>query len=324
MRPDEVWEGKRLADRAIRVLLTPASWLYAFGWQAYLAMYKVGIKKAAEPHFPVICVGNLLVGGSGKSPLTMHIADVLQRMGKSVVIGCSGYGAPHSKDASIAPNGPLHASEWGDEPAMFRWLRPEVPLVVGRDRVMAASLVHQQFPDAVLLMDDGFQHLPLKKHLTIIIDEGLQRNHACLPAGPYREPRRNRFRATKVIPDDFQIVRSQLRIVSPTGNPVIPEKFAILCALGQPEKFLAALRAQFPNQASEDHILLLNDHDPLTDADLWKSLPRELSIIVTAKDWVKLKDRPDVADRNFLIARQEVSLEPNEEFQIWVERNINE
>ena len=324
MRPDELWEGKGAKERSLRALLTPLSWLYAFGWQAYLATYSLGFKRASEPHKPIFCVGSLMVGGSGKSPLTIFIANMILSTGRQVVIGCSGYGSPHSKDASLAPSGPIKASEWGDEPSMFRWLLPDVPLVVGRKRVLAAQLVHEQYPNAVLVMDDGFQHLPVKKHVKILIDDVQYGNRRCLPAGPLREPISNRKRADMIIPDDFRVVRGPTKIVDKDGSPVVPREYAVLCALGQPERFISSLQTQFPNRIPEPLVVILPDHDPLTSTDLWQSIPNEVPIVVTAKDWVKLRDRQDVNERHFLIALQEVRLEPVDEFKTWVERRLNE
>ena len=323
MRPDEIWEGTGPAETAVRIALTPLSWLYAFGWQAYLAAYRIGFKKSKEPHRPVICVGNLVTGGSGKSPVTLALAQVLSSMGKQVVIGCSGYGAPHSADAEIAPEGPLNASLWGDEPAMFRWLLPDVPLVVGRNRVLAAQVVHERFPNAVLLMDDGFQHLPLKKQGTLILDEPTQ-NTMCMPAGPYREPRGNRRRADRRIPDDFQIDRRSLRFVNPDGDEVKPSSYSVLCALGQPRRFLSEVADQLPNAAREPATSLVPDHDRLDALDLFKQLPPGVPIVVTAKDWVKLKDRGDVNEHEIVIALQNVKVEPLERLKSWLESVCNE
>jgi tetraacyldisaccharide 4'-kinase len=324
MLPHEVWEGSGVKARTLRVIVTPLSWLYAFGWQAYLATYAIGVKKAKKPHSPIICVGNLVVGGSGKSPLTMHVARLLLEMGKQVVVGCSGYGAPHAKEATIAPSGPLSASEWGDEPAMIRWLLPEVSLVVGRNRVLAAELVHESFPRAALVMDDGFQHLPLAKQLTIVLDEKDPPNTRCLPAGPYREPRRNRERADLIVPKDFEVVRQPMRIVKPNGEETLPGRYAVVCALGDPTRFLNELDRQFPNGLNETPRRLLPDHDPLVAADLWDTLPLDYPIVVTAKDWVKLRERPDIDQRNILIALQEVELEPRREFRVLIERSFDE
>ena len=324
MRPHELWEGQIAKERTVRALVTPLSWLYALGWQSYISMYHLGIKRAASPHKPIICVGSLMVGGSGKSPLTHHIVDLLRDMNRKVVIGCSGYGSPRSKDATIAPDGPLHASEWGDEPAMFRWLLPDVPLVVGRNRVLAATIVHEAFPDSVIVMDDGFQHLPLEKQLTIIIDDADPKNKLCLPAGPHREPRLNRGRADLIIPEDFAMRRLPLHIVTPEGEPAIPEEYSILCALAQPSRFIRTLGARYQNGLMEVPTAMLPDHDPLTAPDLWDQFPRDIPIVVTAKDWVKIRDRSDVRERKFLIALQEVNLEPRSEVVKWIERSINE
>src|SRR5215212_3930294 len=118
MHWSEVWHGRAASARLARAALTPVSWLYAAGWQVYLATYRLGIKKAQAPHFPVLCVGNLQVGGTGKSPITLYLVNVLRELGREVVVSSSGYGSPRSESATVAPSGPLEATEWGDEPAM--------------------------------------------------------------------------------------------------------------------------------------------------------------------------------------------------------------
>ncbi len=324
MRPEEVWAGKTGKDRLVRGLLTPLSWLYAAGWQTYLSLYDHGFKKPSEPHRPVLCVGNLVVGGSGKSPLTLHLAEVLRGMGRSLVIGCSGYGAPHAEAAALAPGGPLSAAEWGDEPAMFRWLLPDVPLVVGRRRVLAAELAHDAYPGSVLLMDDGFQHLPLTKHVTILIDDPYPSNSMCLPAGPFREPRSNRNRASVIVPESYAVVEEPMKIVNAEGQAETPQEYAVLCALCQPERFLSSLASQYPNRRGNVRAVVLPDHDPLTAGNLWESLPEDLPVIVTGKDWVKLRERSDVNERRVLVALQEVHLEPAAHFEAWLEKSLDE
>jgi len=324
MLPHEVWADTGAKARTLRALATPLSWLYSAGWQVYLTTYSMGLKTPASPHRPVICVGSLVVGGSGKSPLTLYVAKLLLEMGKEVVIGCSGYGSPHAEAAAIAPQGPLLASEWGDEPAMIRWLSPSLPIVVGRNRVLAASLVHDRYPDAALLMDDGFQHLPLTKQLTVILDDPNPANSKCLPAGPYREPRRNRSRADLVIPGSIKLVRSPLRIVDTEGNAANPDRYGVLCALGEPSRFQRELAERFPNAIADVPTSTLPDHDPLTDSNLWDCFSDDLPIVVTAKDWVKLRERTDISQRKILIALQEVALEPRTEFESWLKRSFNE
>ncbi len=70
----EVWYGDGFGPAAIRTFLTPASWVYSLGWRTYRSLYRAGIKKAAHPHSPILCVGNLSVGGTGKTPLTSFFA----------------------------------------------------------------------------------------------------------------------------------------------------------------------------------------------------------------------------------------------------------
>lgn len=286
-------------------------------------MYRLGIKKAACPHTPVVCVGNLLAGGSGKSPISLYIAGALRDQGREVVLSCSGYGAPHSESASLAPEGPLMASEWGDEAAMTRWLMPDLPLIVGRDRVQAARICGQRMPRAVMLMDDGFQHLPLRKHVTILLDPPTS-NRACLPAGPYREPQKNRSRADLVMPNGF---RPTFRIAgfndSSGGFVTIPTaaRVNVLCALGNPARFVEDL--QRLGLALETK-LLLPDHDPLAGGNLLTCFNQELPLVVTAKDWVKLSGRTDLAGFDIWIARQEAKIEPEAEFRAWLERKLDE
>src|ERR1022692_4001728 len=118
---EDVWHSPTLGAAVSRILLTPASWLYAFGWEAYASTYRLGLKRPKEAHRPVICIGNLVVGGSGKTPATLAVAQLLLDMGEPIVLSVSGYGSPRSEAASIAPMGPLPAAKWGDEPAMVRW-----------------------------------------------------------------------------------------------------------------------------------------------------------------------------------------------------------
>lgn len=318
MHASELWHSKSTEARLARAVLTPVSWLYALGWESYLACYSVGLKKPVEPHRRVVCIGNLQVGGSGKTPVTRFVARKLRDMGYEVVVSCSGYGSPHSAEASIAPEGELDPAYWGDEPAMLRWLEPDFPLIVGRNRVRAAELAHSSFPDAVLLLDDGFQHLPLKKHATILLDPEHPDNSRCLPAGPYREPRSNRARADLVVPGRFKIERAPMELRTPAGDPVSPSEYAVLCAIGSPLAFLQDLGNDFPNAARGLPPRLLPDHDPLDAGTLLNEFPQNLPIVVTAKDWVKLRARNDAQRYTFLIASHDVRLEPVQEFQSWL------
>lgn len=323
MHWSEVWDGEGVGPALARTALTPLSWLYAAGWEAYASVYRLGLKKPAEPHVPVVCVGNLVAGGSGKSPITLFLADQLLALGRQVVTGCSGYGSPHAESAAVAPDGELDAGEWGDEPAMFRWLRPGVPLIVGRNRVHAAELCHEHFPHAVLLMDDGFQHLPLRKHISILLDPTSD-NQRCLPAGPYREPRKNGKYADLVLPDGMRAVFSPAGLADPSGTSVslgAGSRINVLCAIGSPHRFVRDLEAAGLEIVERR---LLPDHENLAAGNLLTCFDPAFPLVVTAKDWVKLRKRTDLSNFQILIARQEASIEPRHEFTAWLKQKLDE
>lgn len=315
----EIWYGKSLGAKTLRILLTPASWLYDMGWSGYRALYDLGLKKSTAPYAPILVIGNLTVGGSGKTPVTVFVAQVLRELGHSVVISASGYGGRRSAGASLAPEGNLDPSEWGDEPALLRLLLPDVPLIVGRARVKAAELMRDlaiDRPGAVLLLDDGFQHLPLRKTGAIVIDP-LSDNTACLPAGPYREARRNLARADMVIGE-----RSEFRVESaPLGFERLDELGSgkyhdmsgrgadVLCAVGRPQAFVESLREQGVHtrvvEALPDHATFHASHlDRLRGP-----------IIVTAKDAVKLSSMPETQGKDIYVARHSVTVQPADLFR---------
>lgn len=313
----QLWQSSRLAA----LMLSPLSFLYALGWEIYLLAYRLGFKRASEPHKPVVCVGNLQVGGTGKTPVVVALAKLLISQGRRVVVSCSGYGSPASKDAMLAPEGDLSAHEWGDEPAMFRMMLPGVPLIVGRNRVRAAQICAEMLPDAVLLLDDGFQHLPLKKHVSIILDPPIW-NRFCLPAGPYREPVWNRSRADLVVPGEFKVQYTPLSFVEARTGAACPkpERANVLCALGDPNSFVWTLESQGVEVVNGR---LLPDHDTLLAGNLFDGLDPALPLVVTAKDWGKLRQRSDLEKWSLLIANREASIQPAGQFSAWLAKKLD-
>lgn len=316
---ERLWEAKEPGAAALRAALWPASLLYAAGWEAYAATYRLGLKRAREPHRPVVCVGNLRVGGSGKTPATRAVARALTAIGRDVAVSCSGYGSPASESASLAPEGYLDAAVWGDEPAEMRILEPSLPLVVGRDRVRAAEIVHERFPGHVMLMDDGFQHLRLKVHLSLLLDSD-GGNALCLPAGPYREPRRHRSRASEVLPGRFRVEYGPMGFYDQEGRPAYPVRVAVLTAIARPERLLASLSDASVEVAA---VTTLPDHDPLAAGNLFEGLPADVPIAVTLKDWVKLRERPDLEERQVITAVRSAEIEPRASFAEFLRTSLD-
>jgi tetraacyldisaccharide 4'-kinase len=315
MHPETVWESSDVRSRLIRAALLPLSGLYAFGWWCYLMWYRLGFKRAQIAHRRTIVVGNLVAGGAGKTPFTIALIHTLHELGEHVVISTSGYGGPKSRGAHLAPEGPLRADEWGDEPAMLRTLLPEVPLIVGRGRLAASQLAQARFSERVLVMDDGFQHLPVVKQLSIVLDPP-RRNRRCLPAGPYREPRRYLRRADLVIPGRFVVEPI------PPGALLSGEDYAVICAIGQPERFLESVRiaTSRPPRA----VVVRPDHDALQDGNLFESIPLDMPVLVTAKDEVKLRLRPDTGDRKIVVVPHAVIVTPAAEWRDWLATQLYE
>lgn len=315
----EVWYGNKLSSRMTRAALMPVSWLYSLGWSCYATLYRAGLKKPKRAHFPVVCVGNLRVGGTGKTPFTILLVKVLRELGHEVVISASGYGSPGSEGATLVPSGPLDAARWGDEPALLREKLPDIPLIVGRNRVKAARTAKWQFEDRVLVLDDGFQHLPLEKDITILLDPP-STNRFCLPAGPYREPHRNRKKATIVLPnEEFQLETKLVSVESVTdGSSLEPCEVCILTAIENPERIRTTLTENGFRIKTER---FLPDHDPLTSANLFEGL--EGAIVVSEKDWVKLKNRSDIANHKVYVAKVETSISNWEKFKEVLTEQLN-
>jgi tetraacyldisaccharide 4'-kinase len=309
------------AERGVEAwLLSPLGGLYACGWWAYEAAYKLGIKRALSPPMPTVTIGNLIAGGAGKTPLALSVCRLLAERGRRVVLSMNGYRSPNYLKPALAPPGPLDPRVWGDEPSMARVLEPEVPIVVGKDRVAAAQIAAHHHADAVLVLDDGFQHLRLRQDCAIVIDPSMD-NRFCLPAGPYREPwRTGRQRAALVVPNErFDLFRSPTRLAQVHGPPQeTPKEVILLIAVARPYRIVRSLEeAGFRLKT----VHMLPDHADLTRG----TLPGDGSapLVVTTKDWVKIGRRNDIGDRPVFVAEHRIWIEPQALFAEWLESRID-
>jgi len=320
---EEIWYGDEPAAKGIRYGLWPLSLLYSAGWTVYRSVYDLGIKKAAHPYQPILCVGNLTVGGSGKTPTILFLIDELRALGVDGVVSCSGYGSPASESASWAPEGPLSAAEWGDEAALLREARPDVRLIVGRRRVRAAELMAEaNLNRTVMLMDDGFQHLPLAKDAAILLDPATK-NRFCLPAGPYREPLGNLRRGDVVVGPlgKFRAVSTVSGFRKIDGSEFLDSlemPVAAFCAIGRPQQFFDAL---MDSGAKVAETRTRPDHDSLAEPGLFNGLTHP--IVVTAKDAVKLRLRSDLDDLSIWVVEHRVTIEPLDDFRAWLRSKVD-
>lgn len=172
----------------VAALLWPFSLLYGMTARTRRWLYRQGVLRGEAFEVPVIVVGNITVGGTGKTPLVVRLVDLLREAGYQPGVVSRGYGGQSTQ-------WPCHVTadsdprQVGDEPVLLA-RRCRCPVVVDPDRVAAARALLAAYSCNVLLSDDGLQHYRLRRDLEIAVVDGFRRlgNGACLPAGPLREP----------------------------------------------------------------------------------------------------------------------------------------
>lgn len=207
-----------------RIVLIPFSWLYALVVTIRNRMFDTGIKKSQPIPGASICIGNITVGGTGKSPLTAYIAQLFE--GENPVILSRGYGR---KTQGLHIAGPdSSASDIGDEPMMY-WtsFNHEIPVVVAEKRQLGVDWIREHYPGSLILLDDAFQHRAVKAGLNLLLmtyDRPVFKDFV-FPAGNLREPRSGMKRADialvtkcpKNLPEEKKILFRE-KIPVKTGN----------------------------------------------------------------------------------------------------------
>lgn len=166
----------------------PLSMLYLDVIRFRRFLYRVGFKKSHRLPVPVIVVGNITVGGTGKTPLVIRLVDLLKQQGYNPGVISRGY-AGSAEDGLHVVKPESDAEKLGDEPVLIA-RRAACPVVVGADRPAAARKLLADFDCDVIISDDGLQHHALLRDIEIVVIDGERRfgNGYCLPVGPLREP----------------------------------------------------------------------------------------------------------------------------------------
>lgn len=169
-------------------MLLPLSWLFCLVVLIRRQLYALGILTSVRLPIPVVIVGNITVGGSGKTPLLIALVHLLQQAGYKPGVISRGYGgqAKSWPQQVRTDSDPMMV---GDEPVLIA-RNCQAPIAVGPDRVTAAQQLLQHHDCDIILSDDGMQHYALQRDVEIAVVDGIRRmgNGHCLPAGPLREP----------------------------------------------------------------------------------------------------------------------------------------
>jgi tetraacyldisaccharide 4'-kinase len=214
----------------LRGALTPMAWLHQVGLETYLLPYRSGVRKRYRLPVPVVAIGNLSSGGTGKTPMAALVAGHLRESGLRVILISRGHGgsgesghAPRvvsdGKTVSLTPE------EAGDEPVLLAHLLPGVPVVVGRDRRRSGRLAVEQFAPEVIVCDDAMQYWQLHRDLDIVLLDARRPfdNGYVLPRGLLREPPSHLARAgivvltraDRVAPDVLDATLARVRKLAP-------------------------------------------------------------------------------------------------------------
>lgn len=193
------WRQGKL-PAALSALLSVLSWGYGAALAARRGIYRAGVLRSRSLPCPVISVGNLTLGGTGKTPFSLWLAEALSRRGKKVAILTRGYGARRARvpakrvgvpfRVGDAQGNSLSAAQCGDEPLLLAGRLPEVPVVVDKNRYRGGMWARKNCGVDFFILDDGFQHLALRRCLDLVLVDGMDPfGDGCLfPRGILREP----------------------------------------------------------------------------------------------------------------------------------------
>ncbi|WP_394754168.1 tetraacyldisaccharide 4'-kinase [Crenothrix sp.] len=276
------------------IVLLPLAWVFAACVGVRRLLYHVGVLKQQRLPAPVIIVGNITVGGTGKTPLVIYIAKLLKQSGYKPGIISRGYGGKATSWPQIVTP-QTDATLVGDEAVLIA-SQSACPMAVGALRTDAARLLLAQFDCNVILSDDGMQHYALARDIEIAVIDGDRRfgNGFCLPAGPLREPISRLKHVDMVVvnggkaqDNEFSMqLTGAVAVNITTGEQKPLSAFAgiachALAGIGNPDRFFKSLQAA--GIACESHAF--PDHHRFLKHDI--TFQDDKPVLMTEKDAVK-------------------------------------
>ncbi len=275
----------------LSILLMPLSVLFYLAVGLRRLGYKLRLIRSQQLAVTTIVVGNITLGGNGKTPIVVALFQLLQEKGYQPAIVTRGYKSGNERNVQILHDGITHNAV-GDEANMMSEIC-RCPIGVGADRIAAARQILAQFPATdVILSDDGLQHYALKRDIEIAVCRHLSMgNGLMLPAGPLREPQARLRQVDVTIDRDSDQVVESLGEVCNLSNPELRRHISefqgqqvhALAGIGFPEIFFASLMQMGIDVIEHE----FPDHHEFSAQDL--NLKPDLPVLVTHKDAVKLK-----------------------------------
>ena len=277
----------------VNFLLLPLSLVYFVFSKIHLWLYKFNVLDVNISKIPIVVVGNITVGGTGKTPIVISIANYFESKNKKVGVVSRGYGGKYSK-TSLEVLSSSDSIECGDEPLLIKH-KTKAQVVVAKKRSKAVEYLNHKYSLDVIISDDGLQHYSMGRQIEIAVIDGKSRlgNGLFLPSGPLRESK-NRLKSVDFIINNGSSsdgeISSQLEAQS-FINIVTKEKRGLdffkdkkcyaVAGIGKPDNFFSMLRGFGVEVISKS----LPDHYPISEKDL--SFNNEYPIIMTSKDCVK-------------------------------------
>ncbi len=302
------------------MIKTALAGIYFLVWWIWHGLHKYHVMPHKKVNAFVISVGNLTVGGTGKTPITLFLAEHYKRQARPVGIVSRGYKGNYKGDVAVVTNGETifeSAAVVGDEPYLMARRLRGVPIVVARDRYRGCQWLIDHFKVEVILLDDGFQHLRLHRDLNLLLIDTTDHGHSLLPKGRLREPISAVKRANAVILTRQDTEQEACPMIEASGftGPVLKTFFSavalihlqtgvsrppleikdepilVFCGIGNPDSFIKLLTPFGPKICGT---LIFEDHCRYTDSEIEKIKKSAKglgvkSIVTTEKDAVKLE-----------------------------------
>ena len=282
------------APSAFGAMLAPIGWLVALFTVLRRAAYRAGMRRSWRIGCPVVVVGNLSVGGTGKTPLVIALARLLAERGLRVGVICRGYRGTASRwPRKVRPDS--DPKRVGDE-AVLLARRTGSPVAAGPNRIAAGRILFRRSKCDVILSDDGLQHLRLARDVEIVVVDGARRhgNGRCMPAGPLREPL-GRLASVDLVVVNGGARQGELEMRLEVGHAVNLADASLtrsldtfrgtpvhaVCAIGHQERFFGALEAHGLTIVRHP----FPDHHPFREAEI--RFPDDAPVLMTEKDAVK-------------------------------------